>query len=306
VLRHSPGQHDSGQGDHPADQLDRARDLPQPGQRDSDGGRRDQVEADGDPSDVHPRHGVGPQHEPGRRRRHAEEDRRADGRPARVRPWPPQRPQQRPGPGQDEHGAGPHRVGGHLEAGVPGQQRLLRGVEDRLEHRRGQHDQRRRTEPEPVRGGDQRGAGQRHRAAGPASAGRVLAQERHRQQAGVYRRGRHQQAGRARGHHPLPGVEQQLVAGHPGQPAQRDQRQVPALGPADPHQGRGQRQHGRRDRQPGHGQARGAQPPDRDGDGREGAGPEQHRSRGGETGGLGGHETSLVWLCIKVQLQNLR
>ena len=30
MLRHSPGQHDSGQGDHPADQLDRARDLPQP------------------------------------------------------------------------------------------------------------------------------------------------------------------------------------------------------------------------------------------------------------------------------------
>jgi hypothetical protein len=39
----------------------------------------------------------------------------------------------------------------------------------------------------------------------------VLAQERHGQQAGVDRRGRHEQAGRARGHHPLPGVEQQQV-----------------------------------------------------------------------------------------------
>jgi DNA-binding transcriptional LysR family regulator len=37
-------------------------------------------------------------------------------------------------------------------------------VEDPLEHRRGQYDQRRRAEPEPVRDGDQRGAGQRHRA----------------------------------------------------------------------------------------------------------------------------------------------
>ncbi len=112
----------------------------------------------------------------------------------------------------------PHRVRGDLEAGVPGQQRLLGGVEDPLEHRRGQHDQRRAAEAESVRHRDQRGAGQRHRAARPPPPARALAQERHRQQAGVDRRGRHQQAGRARGHHLLSGVEQQLVPVIPASP----------------------------------------------------------------------------------------
>jgi DNA-binding transcriptional LysR family regulator len=116
----------------------------------------------------------------------------------------------------------------------------LRGVEDALEHGGGQHDQRRGAEAQAVGCGDHRGAGQRYRASGPPPAAGALAEERRRQHAGVDGRGGDQQAGRARGHHPLPGVEQQLVPGHAGQPAQRDQRQVARPRPAHPQERGGQ------------------------------------------------------------------
>jgi hypothetical protein len=253
----------------------------------------------GGPADVHPRHGVGPQHKADRRRRDPEEDGRADGPAAGLR----QGMQRRTCPGQHEHGPGPHGIGGDLEAGVPAEQRFLRGVEDRLQDRGGQHDQGRGAEAQPAGGGDGRGAGQRYRGARPLPARLVLAQEGHRQQAGVDRGGRDEQAGGARGHHPLTGVEQQLVSRHPGQPAHGDQRQVRPPRTPDTQERSGHQQGRGRDSQPDHRQPGRAERANRDADGGKGAGPQQHSPRGRQACEF--HIASLVPTSFNVQLQNL-
>lgn len=288
--------------DRAAHQLDGVGDLAEPGERDDQRHGRHQVQGRRGGRERQAGDGVGPDDEAERGRQQPQVDRGGQ----RVRRCAERRGPRRGDQGQREDGSRDHRVGGDLQAGVAAEQGLGREVVGPLDDGGGQDDEGRDGEPAGALGQADHGrAGERDDAPGDDGAGRPLLEEEASQQDAEDGGGRDQQA-RGPGLHPdLAPVEQDLVGGDAGGPAQGDHRQVAAPGRTHPGKRRHQDQRHRRDHDPQEGQRRHAEAVDADPDGGEGRGPEHDGARQGENVSgteAGGHAATVPDRNGKIQL----
>ncbi len=144
----------------------------------------------------------------------------------------------------------PRGIACQLKVAVPSQQRSLYHEEEREQDRGTEHQNRVAAELDPVSLTNRHDDGPEKAGSEPDTSAtcNLLAQRQPGQGCREDRAGVHEQAGTSGGDGSLSGVEEALVAGHPGQPAGNDPREIPGLWKAHPPEdGNEARQHHGRD-----------------------------------------------------------